>query len=214
MKAILLTLLACLVSTFSWGQVLGSLFSQKQENRKLLAQQIAALEVYKTYIKKGYDIISKGVGLINKIKTGDFNLHRDFFGALKIVNPRIKKYAKVAGLMGISVQAVTRLKQLNKLARSELMSNAEQEFIRQVVQNVLQMLADTIDELILIITDNQLDLKDDERIERIERLYLVALDQGSFVQRFDEQVSLLLRMKKKRQADIRGSDFLNGVTQP
>ncbi|MET7000725.1 hypothetical protein [Chitinophaga defluvii] len=196
------------------AQFLGGFFSQKKENRKLLGLQIAALEVYKSYIKKGYDIISNGVGIINKIKTGDFNLHRDFFGALKIVNPKIKKYAKVTQVMVMNVEAVTRLKQAGKLARSELIGSAQRQFLLQVIDHLLEILAGTIDELIAIITDNQLEMKDDERIARIDKIYIQAQEQCSFASEFDDQLELLVQMKKKKQAEIRGSEFLNGIEQP
>jgi len=214
MKTIVLTLIACLFTAAGYAQFLGGFFAQKKENRKLLAQQIAALQVYKTYITKGYDIISKGVGIINKIKSGDFDLHRDFFGALKIVNPKIKKYSKVADLMAMNVKAVNQLRQIGKLARSELMGDWENRYLQQVVNNMLQVIADSIDELIVIISDNQLELKDDERIERIDELYLRTEDQYSFTKNLGHQMSLLLLMKEKQKAEIKGSLFLNGVKLP
>lgn len=209
----ILSLVIVLISP-ARAQFLGGFFSQKKENRKLLGLQIAALQVYKSYIKKGYDIISTGVGIINKIKTGDFNLHRDFFGALKIVNPRIKKYAKVAGIMTMCVQAVNRLNETGKLARSDLMSSYRKEFLEKVIDHLLKMLADTIDELISLISDNQLEMKDDERIKRIDQLYMTAEEQCSFVMELDDQISLMLLMKKKMQQEIHGSEFLNGIEQP
>jgi hypothetical protein len=82
------------------------------------------------------------------------------------------------------------------------------------VNSVLQVVADSIDELMAIISDNQLQLKDDERIQRIDELYLRTQDQYSFTQELDNQVSLYLWMKEKQKAEIKGSLFLNGVELP
>lgn len=213
-KHIMLFLILSLFASASRAQFLGGFFSQKKENRKLLAQQIAALEVYKTYIKKGYDIISKGVTIIAKIKSGDFDLHRDFFEALKFVNPRVKKYPKVADMMAMNIRAVTKLVQLGKLGRSELVSGSENQYIGQVVRNMEQELVNTINALIIVVSDNQVALKDDERIERINRLYTETVDQYSFINSFGSDLSLFLQMKKKMKAEIKGSEFLNDVALP
>lgn len=211
MKTIITLLVTCLLFVDSHAQILGGFFSQKKENRKLLAQQIAALEVYKGYLKKGYDIASKGLNLINKIKNGDFNLHRDFFGALKIVSPRIKKYEKVTGLILLNVEAVAQLKKIGELSRTEGMAAWESQYIRQVIDHTLDLLAQTLDGLITVISDNQLQLKDDQRITRINELYQQAEEQYSFTRDFQATLQLLRVSKQKLHREVKASQQLNGV---
>lgn len=211
MKAITLTLIAFLAAISVHAQIFGSFFSQKKENRKLLAQQIAALEVYKGFLKSGYKIVSTGVSIINKIKTGDFNLHRDFFGALNIVNPKIKNYSKVAEIVTLNISAVNQLKNTARIARSDLFPGWQNQYIKQVIDHSLEILAQTIDELIAIISDNQISLKDDERIERIDKLYGKALELHSFTTYFNTEIAITKKYKEKRNADIGGVKILNGI---
>src|SRR5260221_4860823 len=98
---IILSLFVCIQA--GHAQTYDEWFRQKKTQKKYLLQQIAALQVYIDYAKKGYDIASKGLNTIRDIKNGDFNLHRDFFGSLKQVNPKIKKYAKVADIIAYQV---------------------------------------------------------------------------------------------------------------
>ena len=79
-------------------------FQQKETQKKYLLQQIAALEIYYDYAKKGYDIASKELGIIRQIKDGDFNLHRDFFNALQRVNPAIANWSRVGEIINLQVK--------------------------------------------------------------------------------------------------------------
>ena len=63
---------------------------QKKTQIKYLVSQIAAYQVYATYVEKGYVIAKKGLTAIQNIKKGDFSLHDEYFTSLKNVNPKIK----------------------------------------------------------------------------------------------------------------------------
>lgn len=211
MKFLSLTLIALMVSVAVNAQILGSFFSQKQENRKLLAQQIAALEVYKGFLKTGYKIVSTGIGIIGKIKKGDFDLHRDFFGALKLTNPKIKNYYKVAEIFALNVGAVAQLKNAAKKARPDLFPGWQHEYIKQIIERTLEVMAGTIDELAAIITDNQISLKDDERIERIDQLYNQTVEHYNFTRYFNAEISITRKIKAQDTVSIQGIQTLTGI---
>ncbi|MCA6438992.1 MAG: hypothetical protein IM581_03630, partial [Chitinophagaceae bacterium] len=80
--------------------------NQKSTQKKYLLQQIAALQVYIGYAKKGYTVVTSGINTIRNIKNGDLNLHRDFFNRLKNVNPAIRRYAKVADIIAYQVKII------------------------------------------------------------------------------------------------------------
>ncbi|CAL1519127.1 hypothetical protein [Chitinophaga sp. MM2321] len=211
MKTAIIILLGMLLSFSGNAQILGSLFSQKKENRKLLGQQIAALQIYKTYLKKGYSIASKGLNLINKIKTGDFDLHRDFFSALKFVNPGIKKYGKVAEMIALNVQCVKQLKQIGKSGHEGLFNMMENRYIQQVVNNTLEILANALDELMAVVADNQMEMSDAERIKRVDALYEQAKEHYAFTKHFLNDISLYARFKEKENSDQDQLKLLYGL---
>ena len=109
MKKMIVVMATCfLVSNSINAQTWQECFQQKKTQKKYLLQQIAALKVYLNYARKGYDIANKGITTVRNIKKGDFNLHQDFFGSLKIVNPKIKKYLKLADIIAYQTWIIKR----------------------------------------------------------------------------------------------------------
>lgn len=211
MKTSIILMLAILISSVAQAQFLGGFFSQKKENRKRLMEQIAALQVYKGYLQKGYNIANTGLTTINKIKNGDFGLHRDFFNALKTVNPKVKKYSKVTDLIDLNIQAIAYQKKIKAMLNLNDFSRDENQYINQVLQSILEALSVTLDELIAIISDNQLELKDDERINRIDGLYVQMVEQYSFIKAFSDDVASLRVQKRKELQQINQSMILNNM---
>lgn len=211
MKTPILLLSALMLTAVANAQILGGFFSQKQENRKRLAEQIAALQVYKKYAQTGYNIVSTGLKTINKIKNGDLGLHRDFFGALKHVNPKIKKYSKVADLIALNFSALQYQKQIKYWSRSEVFSSEENRYIEQVLVSVLEGISLTLDELFAILSDNQLELKDDERINRIDKLFIEMQDQNQFIRSFGDDVGTMRANRYKELHSIKHSEILNDL---
>jgi hypothetical protein len=54
-------------------------FRQDETRKEYLLKQIAALKTYTGYVKEGMEIARRGLTTIGRIKTGDYNLHNDFF---------------------------------------------------------------------------------------------------------------------------------------
>ena len=67
----------------SYSQTSGMETSKKTQ-KKYLLQQIAALKVYISYAKKGYNIVSSGINTIRDIKKGELNLHNNFYNRSKV----------------------------------------------------------------------------------------------------------------------------------
>jgi hypothetical protein len=213
MKTSILILFAIMVSSIANAQFLGGFFSQKKENRKRLMEQIAALQVYKGYLQKGYTIASTGLNTINKIKNGDFGLHKDFFTALKRVNPKVKKYSKVADLISLNVTVIQYAGQIKSLRSSDAFCGEQRQYIDRVLGRILEGVTKKIDELIAIISDNQLELKDDERINRIDNLYAQMEDQYSFIRSFAGDVGVIKTNYSRELNQINQGRILNELTK-
>ena len=203
MKIILILLL----SVKCYGQTYDEWVRQKETQKKYLLEQIAALKTYIGYAEQGYSIANKGLSIIKDIKNGDFNLHDDFFKSLSVVNPEIKKYSKVAAIMAmqISIAKVVRNTKFKELTNTEL------NYLHQVFNNVLDECAKNLDELFGLITDGEQQMKDDERIKRIDKLYLDMQDKQSFVQSFSNSAKRLSIQRRNEGYDIQISKQLNGL---
>lgn len=118
-KVLILFAVCCAMScTDATAQTWDEWFRQKKTQRRYLAKQIALLKVYLGYLKKGYEIADKGLTTIHNIKNGDFNLHRDFFGSLKNVNPHIRNSAKVADIIAFQIYIIQSIRQVNNFCKN------------------------------------------------------------------------------------------------
>ncbi len=213
MKRLLLLATAGLFAFLSSNaQTTDEWLNQKSTQKKYLLQQIAALQVYLGYAKKGYSIVTSGVNTIRNIKNGDLNLHRDFFNGLKNVNPSIIRYAKVADIMAYQVKIIKQTKiTIQQIRETKQFTEAELEYLKQVFDNLLNECIKTVEELILVTTSGKLEMKDDERLKRIDRLYADIQDKYSFACSFSEDMGLLAVQRLGEQMEINRSKLINGI---
>lgn len=213
MKRILLLATAGLFAFLSSNaQTADEWLNQNSTQKKYLLQQIAALKVYLGYAKKGYTIVTSGVTTIRNIKNGDLNLHRDFFNRLKNVNPAIRKYAKVADIIAYQVKIIKQTKiTIQQIRETKQFAEAELDHCKQIFDNLLNECMKTVEELILVTTSGKLEMKDDERLKRIDRLYADVQDKYSFACSFSEDMGLLAVQRLGEQMEINRSKLINGL---
>src|SRR5665213_507499 len=111
---------------------------QKKTQIKYLVSQIAAYQVYATYLEKGYAIAKNGLTAIQNIKKGDFSLHDEYFTSLKNVNPKIKLYWKVADIIALQIKIVQGYhRQKNALLQRSQLTSDEISYCNRVFINLL-----------------------------------------------------------------------------
>lgn len=213
MKKMLLFLLILMSMAGSLkAQTLAEWFQQKKTQKKYLLQQIAALQIYIGYAQKGYQIAKEGLTTIGGFTRAEFNLHGDYFNSLKVVIPKIKHYAKVAEIIGLEIKIVQIYNStFRKLKSTDVFSNDELNYIRSAFSNLLDDCEKTLDELIAVTTDGKLEMKDDERIARIDKLYLDMQDKFNFCNSFSNDAKLLAVSRIKEQTDVKTSRALQGI---
>ena len=194
------------------AQTLAEWTQQKKTQIQYLLDQIAANKVSIDYLEKGYEIARTGLNTIQNIKNGDFNLHRDFFGSLEIVNPKIKTYTRVADIIAYQVRIVKNISTtIKNLKESGQFNVDELDYSKAVFENLLDECLKNVDELYLVITSDELQMTDDERIKRIDQLYTDMQDKYSFCQSFSEEHSVLAMQRLSEQVGIIMSKKLNGL---
>lgn len=201
---ILFSLIFCLLATQeSHAQNWNEWFRQKKTQRRYLVKQIALLQVYLGYVKKGYRIVDKGLTTIHNIKNGDFNLHRDFFSSLKNVNPHISNSAKVADIIAFQVFIINDLKRTTRFCKTNKHFTPEEiRHVAAIYTNMLKLSDANISELLTIIRSNQTEMKDDERIDRIDKLYEDMLDKHAFVKSFNNDVHVIAQERERENNSI------------
>ena len=194
------------------AQTVNEWVNQKSTQKKYLLQQIAALQVYINYAKKGYNIVSGGINTIRDIKKGDLNLHNTFFSSLKTINPKISRYSKVADIISYQVRIIKLARQtLQSIREANQFSVEEIEYCKMVLDALLDDCIQSITELIEIITPDKLQVTDDERLVRIDKLYLDMQDKFTFSNVMSEDISLLALQRLSEQIEINRSKRINGI---
>lgn len=204
MKKIFLLVLVIALTT-------GNLQAQAKQQRVLL-QQIAALQVYIGYAQKGYSAVKKGLNTIGDFKRGEFNLHKDYLNSLKVVNPKIKKYARVTEIIGLQIKIMKSCNKLyQQIRQDDLFHGDEADYIKRVFERLIENCDTNLDELLIIVTDGQLEMKDDERVQRIDMIYQSMLDNYTFAENFSSQTKILAVSKAAELKEAKNSRVLIGI---
>jgi hypothetical protein len=204
MKKLTILALLCLSFQFGHSQTFAEWFKQKKTQIKYLVQQIAALQVYTDYLEKGYSIVQEGTHVISDIKHGDFNLHNDYFNSLKSVNPVIRNSSRIVMILADQADIIRLFtKMVASCIGSDQFTNSELNYIRTVFSNMISDCSQALDELMVVISDGELEMKDDERIAKIETVYNDMQDKYAFTQSFCKETSMLAiqRMMEGTEAD-------------
>lgn len=194
------------------AQTASEWFNQKSTQKKYLLQQIAALQVYISYAKKGYNIVSGGLNTIRDIKKGDLNIHNIFFNSLKAVNPKIARYQKVADIISYQLRIIKQAKQtIAYIRESNQFTPDEIEYNKKVFDFLLLECIESINELVSIITPGELEMRDNERLIRIDKLYADMQDKYTFCSVMSEDMALLAAQRMGEYAEIQKSKLINGL---
>jgi hypothetical protein len=210
-KIIAIAMLLSLNKSIS-AQTFAEWFRQKSTQKKYLVQQIAALQVYSGYVSKGYAIAKNGLNTIQDIKHGDFNLYKNYFSSLASVNPTIKRYAKIADIISLEISIVKQASSVVKFCKlSNQFTPSEIIFFRNVFDNLLSDCSTSLDKLFDIISNGKLTIKDDERIDEIDKIYEDMVDKQVFCRSFGDATKGLCIQRVNEQNEILFSKKLNDI---
>ena len=183
----------------AYGQTWGEWFKQKKTQKRYLLEQIAALKVYADYLKKGYEIVDGGLSTLRDITKGEFSLHNSFISSLKQVSPAIRNDVRVAEIIALQIGI---LWSFSEVKGSEYLSAEDLAYIR-LVQGALTMdCFNDLEELLLVVTSGRLEMKDDERLERLAKVYENMLDKSAFVRDFCRNAASLMRQRRSGEQEI------------
>lgn len=149
-------------------------------------------------MKTGFDVVSKGYGTIRKLSEGNFTLHEAFLDGLFIVNPRLRKYERVADIIHYQTALLKEYKSaFREFKSSGRFTPEEITYLSDVYGNLFDRSLQNLDELTLVLTDSKLRMTDDERLTAIDRIYKEMQDKLSFLRSFNGCTRLLEKQRAK-----------------
>ncbi len=204
MKKLVLILLLIFISA-------QDLTAQRKWQKEMLLQ-IAALKVYMEYAQKGYNVARKGLTFIGDLKKGELNLHSDYFNSLGKMNPKIKNYSKVAEIVLLQLKIIRiSNKTIKQLQSDDLFAGNELQYIERSFERLFDNCNRTLEELLLVTTDATLEMKDDQRLARIDLLYKTMMQDYTFCKSFSQQSLLLGIAKARDKNEVKQQRELQGL---
>lgn len=208
-NVLLLAVLTGLLFQKAQGQTLSEWFSQKKTQQEYLLRQIAALQLYAGYVEKGYSIVHKGLTVIRDIKEGEFGLHRDFFHSLGNVNPRLNPDTRMTELAVLQRDILKDYERVKKVMKVRgFFSVDEVAYVNRVYERLLEDCAAVLGEMIAVTTPGKLEMKDGERMERMDRLEDEMEKDRAFSANFSRET---LQLAAGREAEDKGLKALTAL---
>lgn len=181
-------LLICVFPLSSFAQTFEEFFNQKKTQKRYLLEQIAALQVYLGYAKKGYELVGSGLRTVRDITNGEFGLHNAFISSLKRVSPFVRNNAKVAEIIAcqLGISRAFNIQDKDKLPLSS------QLYVLEVRDHLLSECFKDLEELLLVVTAGKVEMSDSDRLGRLDKVYVSMMDKYSFALDFSGQLKLMI----------------------
>jgi len=189
-------------------------FSQSDEAKQLLlnVEKLAQLKQILKDMYKGYEIVSKGYNTIKNISEGNFDLHKVFLDGLMQVSPVVKKYKRFIDIIESQGKIVKEYKSaFSRFKKSGQFNLTEIKYMSQVYTSLLDRSLQGLDELLMVITANQLRMSDEERLAAIDKIFAGMEDKLSFLRSFNRGNTVLAMQRGKESNDTRISQQIYGV---
>jgi len=186
--------------------------AQQAKQRRMLLLQIAALRTYADFAAKGYKAVKSGLNFISDAKKGEVSLHSDYFMSLSAVNPKVKNYGRVTEIAMLQLEILKTYKTVfRNLREDDLFYGSELDYIERTFSRLLQSCDESLDTLLLITASTKLEMKDDERMERIDKLYEAVSEDYAFCRKFNGEIQMLALSKAREKNDVKQTGKLIGL---
>lgn len=190
--------------------------AQSEEVQQLLLN-IEKLSQFKKILQNmydGYKLLNKGYTAVKNISEGNFSLHKTFLDGLMEVSPAVKKYKRIADIINYQIRIAKEYKlAFNRFKQEKQFTADEIDYLGKVYSNLFNESLKSLDELAVVITSGKLRMSDDERLQAIDKIYLVVEDQYSFLKDFTNNTNMLALQRKSEQAQIEMSRRLYGLNK-
>lgn len=204
----ILTASASLLASECKAQTFAEWFSQKKTQQKYLLEQIASLQLYSGYLKKGYQIASGGLGAVTGSLQGELNLHTAYYSRLKTVNPALRDNAPLNDILTWQGEI---LKSVSDLGKADYLSPGERQFLAKIKDALLADCNQQLASLQVLLTHGRLEMSDNERISRLSAIHAAMQSNYRFAADFTGQVKLYGIQKRQEAGNVTSGRKLLGI---
>ena len=185
---------------------------QRKTQIKYLAEQIVALKEYGRMVRKGYEAANSGLNLIQTIKEGDRLLHYPYFSSLAKVNPVLKEFKQLLAIIRFQASIVNNCRKMKEwLAGCYEFSQEEKQYFLSKIHCLLIMESYHSRDLASLTSNEKIELKDDERISRIVKLYKDFQKDNYFSQNLMRQIYTLGLQRSSEKVQTNTLKSMHGI---
>ena len=166
-------------------------------------EKLKQLEEILDNMYKGYKILSDGYNRVKNIAEGNYKLHQVFLDGLFAVNPAVRNYKRVADIINYQQLLLKEYRRAyDRFKRDPNFSDDELRYMENVYNYLVKQSLKNLEELAMIVTAAKLRMSDDERIQRIDRIYEDMEDKISFLRYFNNSTQMLAIQRAKENNDV------------
>ena len=185
----------------------GTVRAQSQEAQQLLlnVEKLSQLKNIQSDMRKGYEVVSKGYGVVKNIAQGNFSLHEVFLDGLWLVSPEVRKYYRITDIIRYQSAILSEYRSaFKRFTSSGNFSVSELDYLSNVYKKLLDNSLDNLDQLAMVITANKMRMSDEERLAAIDRILSGTEDMLLFLRSFNQSTSLLGLQREREKSDVEG----------
>jgi len=124
----------------------------------------------------------------------------------------VRNYPRVQSIIEAEYQIVSEYKTATARALAGHFTPEEAAYLEKTYDRLFQRSKQGIESLTMVLTDNQLRLSDDGRMQTIDRIYEDITGQLRFLRQFDNAVSLQAVQRLKEAGDRSTLQKIYGIT--
>ena len=188
--------------------------AQAEEIQQLLLdlEKLNQFRAILDQLYKGYEILAKGYNTVKDLSQGNFNLHKLFLDKLLEISPAVKKYKRIVDIITCQTQLVKEYKAaLSYFKNINVFSSDDMGYIQSVYGNLVDRTVNNLDELLMVITAQQLRMNDAERMNAIDKIYKDMEDKLTFLRTFNESTRLLANQKRRELLETQSLETIFGI---
>lgn len=180
--------------------------AQESEIQQLLlnVQKLEQLKDLLQDMKEKYQILNQGYRQVIGLTEGNFRLHEGFLNRLVQVNPKVKSYHRVGEIIQLQVQMIQAITASKREFRfNGLLAEGELDQILRVYSSFSSSSMKNLEELVLLLTDGELQMDDRERLQGIDRVYESMQSLVAGLGRYHVSLRGLTELRKMNEWDAK-----------
>jgi hypothetical protein len=168
------------------------------DKEKLTSMKNTLQEMY-----QGYDELKQGYTHIRDIAKGNYNLHAAFLDAMLVISPAVSSDPRITVILNNEYSIVAGYGSANaRWSASGVFTAQELTYIIQTYSALLQRCLQSIEELTMILTADELRMTDNDRMQAIGRINADSQAQLSMMQQLDNTLSIQTVQRLREAGDI------------